>query len=190
MKKCIAFLLTVILCFVCADGASAQRTLPGQWGLQVTAGTVNGLNLNDSFHSGIAFSQYAQNANKWVFGIEYLEKRHPYKDIEIPQSQITGDVGYFLNFLSDPHKIFFLSLGASAMAGYETINWNKKLLFDGATITNKDNFLYGGALTLEMEFYLTDRTIFLINARERLLMGSSVGNFNTQLGLGIKFIIN
>ena len=76
------------------------------------------------------------------------------------------------------------------MAGYETINWNEKLLPDGATINNKDVFLYGGAATLEMETYLTDRLVLVANVRERLLMGSTVGRLNTLLGLGIKIIIN
>jgi hypothetical protein len=86
--------------------------------------------------------------------------------------------------------MFFVSLGASALAGYETVNWNEKLLPDGATINNADGFLFGGALTLEMETYLSDRIVLLVNVRERLLGGSSVGNLNTQLGLGLKFIIN
>jgi hypothetical protein len=51
-------------------------------------------------------------------------------------------------------------------------------------------FLYGGALTLEAETYLTDRIVLLVNVRERLLAGSSIGRFSTQLGLGIKIIIN
>ncbi|OAV75522.1 Conjugative transposon protein TraO [Bacteroidales bacterium Barb7] len=61
---------------------------------------------------------------------------------------------------------------------------------DGATIQNSDAFIYGAALTLEWETYLTDWAVLLINVRERGLLGSSVGKFNTQLGLGIKFIIN
>jgi hypothetical protein len=85
--------------------------------------------------------------------------------------------------------MFFVSLGASALGGYETVNWDNKLLPDGATIDNKDSFLYGGALTLEMETYLSDRIVFLVNVRERLLGGSSVGNLNTQIGLGIKCYI-
>jgi hypothetical protein len=125
-----------------------------------------------------------------MFGAEYLEKRYSYKNISIPQSQFTVDAGYYLKFLSDWRKTFFLSLGASDMAGYETINWNDKRLSDGATINNGDTFLYGGALTLEAEIYLTDRIVLLAGVRERLLAGSSVGKFNTQLGIGIKYIIN
>ena len=186
MKKLFFVFIIMMLCFAVPE-LPAQRYLPGQRGIQFTAGTVNGFR---DFHSGIAFSQYTKNADRWVFGVEYLEKRHPYKDTNIPQSQFTVDAWYYLKFLSDWRKTFFLSFGASAMAGYETVNWNNKLLPDGATINNKDAFLYGGAVTLESEVYLTDRLVLLVNVRERLLAGSSVGKFNTQAGLGVKFIIN
>jgi len=41
-----------------------------------------------------------------------------------------------------------------------------------------------------LETYLTDRLVLLTNARERFLMGSPVGKLNTQIGIGIKIIIN
>jgi len=182
--------LTLTLCFASADAVFAQRTLPGQRGLQLTAGSVNASKLQDGFYSGIAFSQYAKGADRWVFGVEYMEKRHTYKGIKIPQSQFTAEGGYFLNFLSDPRKTVFVSLGASAMAGYETVNRSEKLLFDGATVNNSEAFLYGGAVTLECEIYLTNRLVLQAGVRERLLMGSSVGKTDMQIGLGIKIIIN
>ncbi|WP_244924333.1 conjugal transfer protein TraO [Bacteroides eggerthii] len=57
-------------------------------------------------------------------------------------------------------------------------------------VENEDAFLYGAALTLETEIFLTDWAALLLNVRERMLFGSSVGKFNTQIGLGIRFIIN
>lgn len=87
-------------------------------------------------------------------------------------------------------KTFFLSLGLSALAGYETSSQGDKLLPDGATLLDKDCFIYGGALTLELEAYLTDRVALLLNARERTLFGSDIGKFHSQVSLGIKFIIN
>ncbi|KAA6300741.1 MAG: hypothetical protein EZS26_003106 [Candidatus Ordinivivax streblomastigis] len=194
MKKLVV-IFTLALCFALSGEAYAQRYLPGQHGIQFTAGSVNGFNLdtksNDfAFHAGTAYSTYTKNGNRWVLGGEYLEKRYPYKDLSLPQAQFTAEGGYYLKFLSDGSKTLFFSLGVSALAGYETINWDKKLLPDGATIQNGDAFLYGAALTLESEIYLADCVAFLINVRERLLMGSSVGKFNTQLGIGLKFIIN
>lgn len=192
MKR-IIIIFAVALCLF--TQAQAQRCLPGQKGLQFTAGTVNGFNLNPqsadfAFHAGTAFSSYTKNGNRWIFGGEYLEKRYLYKDLSIPQTQFTAEGGYYLNFLSNGSKTLFFSLGASVLAGYETVNWNKKQLFDGATVKNKDAFLYGGAFTLEMEVYLSDWLVLLVNVRERLLGGSSVGLLNTQFGTGLKFILN
>ena len=183
------FFLFIIVC-IAVPTVSAQRYLPGMSGLQFTAGLDNSLSLKKGYYTGIAFSRYTKGANRRVFGAEYLEKRYPYKDLTIPQSQFTADAGFYYKFLSDSRKTFFVSVGASVLGGYETVNRNKKILPDGATLNNGDAFLYGGAATLECETYLTDRLVFLTSVRERFLMGSSIGKFTTQFGIGIKIIIN
>ena len=192
--KWTTFLIAAVLCLVFADRAQAQRRLPSQQGIQLTAGMVNRFNTDyksgcSGFHAGAAFSSYTKNGNHWLFGGEYLQKHYLYNDMRLPLAQFTGEGGYFLNFLSDGGKTVYFSLGVSAIAGYETINWNDKLLPDGATIQNEDTFLYGVALTLETEIFLADWAALLINVRERALPGS-VGKFNTQIDLGIRFIIN
>jgi hypothetical protein len=95
--------------------------------------------------------------------------------------QFSGEGGYYLNVLSDRSKTVFCSAGLSALAGYETIRHNKKPLPDGATINNNDAFLYGGAITLETEIFVTDWLVLLANIRERALEGPSIGFFNTQV---------
>lgn len=186
--------LIITLCLALIGQAQAQRYLPGQKGIQLTVGAVDGFNLKSrdkqAFFFGIAHSSYTKGGNRWIFGAEYMQKSHEYKDKLIPVSQITAEGGYYKQFLSDPSKTVFFSVGASAMAGYETVNWGKELLFDGASITSGDNFLYGGAVSLEIEAYLTDRLVLLANVRERILFGSSINKFHTQVGIGFKFIIN
>lgn len=194
MKQTI-YLLAIVLCLVVQNQVQAQRRLPSQHGIQLTTGTVNRFNPGSEtggsgFYAGVAFSSYTKSGNHWLFGGEYLQKKYPYNDMQLPLAQFTGEGGYFLNFLSDGGKTVFFSLGVSAIAGYETINWNDKLLPDGATIQNGDAFIYGGALTLETEIFLTDWAVLLLDVRERMLPSSSVGKFNTQIGLGIRFIIN
>jgi hypothetical protein len=183
-----------ILCLALIGQAHAQRCLPGQKGLQLTAGAVDGFQFKNedgqAFSAGLALSTYTKNGNRWVFGAEYLQKKHEYKDILIPVSQITAEGGYYYKFLSDPSKTVFFSVGASAMAGYETVNWGESLLFDGSTITSDDSFLYGGAVSFEIETYLSDRIVLLLNVRERILGGSSISLFHTQIGVGVKFILN
>lgn len=192
MKK---ILCTMALLLSLVGGqAFAQRYLPGQRGLQVTGGLADNFQLKNTdgfgYHAGIAVSTYTKNANRWVVGGEYLEKRYAYKNNLYPVSQFTGEGGYYMNFLSDQRKTFFLSLGVSALVGYETVNWGTPELPDGSHLTNGDNFIYGGALTLELETYITDRVVFLINARQRGLWGGDCGRFHSQIGAGVKFIIN
>ena len=184
MKKHIFIMMLFALCLTSFQ-VHAQRYLPGMKGLQVTAGMTD-----FAYHIGAAYSVYTKNANRWVIGGEYLHKKYDYKDMQIPVEQFTAEGGYYLKFLSDRRKTFFLSLGLSALAGYEVSNKSEKLLPDGSTLLDKDCFIYGGALTLELEAYLTDRVALLLNARERALFGSDIGKFHTQVSLGLKFIIN
>ena len=187
MKKSI---LMFIVCVTSFGYANAQRYLPGQQGIQVTLGTVNGINLQRAFYGGVTISTYTQNDSRLVLGTEFLQKQLDYSQIKIPVAQFITEGGYYYSFLSDPSKTLLVAIGASGLAGYETSNWGNKMLFDGATLLNRDAFLYGGALTLELETFITDRIILLVNARERVLWDSSIGKFSTQLGTGLKIIIN
>lgn len=188
------FLFFLVVSLALIGQANAQRCLPGMRGIQLTTGMTDGFynnaNQNETrYYFGTALSTYTVGGNKWVFGGEYLLKYNPYKDTRIPTSQFTAESGYYVNALSDANKIFFLYLGGSALAGYETVNWGEKGLFDGSLLTNKDAFIYGGAITLEVESYLSDRIILLFNTRERCLWGGSTGHFHIQVGAGIKFIL-
>ena len=184
MKGKVLFIVT-LLSVLLAGRAEAQRCLPKMRGIELKAG----LNGADGYVLGATLSSYAKGGNKWVYGVEYLQTNHDYRSTTIPAAQFTAEGGFYYNFLSDAKKVVFLYVGASALAGYETSNWGDKLLPDGSTLTDKDGFVYGGALTLELESYITDRVVFLINARERCLFGSSVGKFHTQFGIGLKIIM-
>ncbi len=185
--------LPFLLALLVAEKAAAQRYLPGQRGIQVTASAVDGFVPGTGDKRGFAFelgmATYNNGGNRWVVAAGYLQKNKQYSGQAIPLSQFTGELGYYKKFLSDRSKTVFLSIGGSAMAGYETINWGKKLLDDGATIMDKDKFLYGGAIGLEAETFLTDRLVMLAFARERLLFSSDVSKFRFQIGIGVKYII-
>lgn len=187
MKK---YLFIVVALLALTGQANAQRYLPGMRGLELRGGFVDGIQKPTNYYAGVGISTYTKNGNRWMFGGEYLSKQYEYKDMQIPKAQFTAEGGYYLKFLSDNSKTFFLSIGGSALLGYETSNWGNKQLPDGATLMSKDAFIYGGAITLELETYLSDKVVLLLNARERVLWGSSIGHFHTQFGVGLKFIIN
>ena len=170
--------------------ASAQRCLPKMQGIEVNGGFVDGKALSAAFSGGAALSTYTKNGSKWIFGGEYLQRDYGYSDTTIPVAQFTAEVGYYKKLLTDASKTFFIYGGVSALAGYESVNWGKTLLDDGAMLTDKDAFIYGGAVTLNIEVYLSDRLALMGNVRERCLWGNDTGHFHIQYGIGLKLIIN
>lgn len=189
--------ILILLCLLCAftGNVSAQRTLPRMRGVEIRGGMVDGFHSASQrnklgYYVGAGLTSYARHANKWVYGAEYLCRQYPYKEAGIPVAQFTAEGGYYYNFLSDASKTFFFYLGGSAMLGYETVNWGVKGLDDGATIRNADCFLYGGAITLQVDAYLSDRVVLQLSARERILWGTKISRFHTLWGMGLMFIIN
>lgn len=189
-----AFIISIILCLIVSSQVHAQRYFPGLVGIQAKAGVVDGFHVSkgdkQAYSFGFSMNMYTNKAHQWVFGIEYLEKKNAYKETLIPLQQYTLDVGYYHTLYAFPSRTFYLLAGVSGMGGYEQVNKGKKLLYDGASLENKDRFVGGCALTLEFETFLSDKFIFTLTARERILFGSTTGNFHFQLSAGFRFIIN
>lgn len=186
-------IIIIGLCLFVSSLGMAQRHLSGQKGFHLSYGSVDDKPIGkfkDNFYCGFKYSVYTKNKNYWLIGAEYLQKQYTYKEVAIPKIQYTVEGGYYLNFLNAFSQTVFLSVGVSALVGYETSNKGNKLLYNGATLKNRDNFIYGGALSFEVETFITNQFVLLFNARERMLKGSDIGMFHTQLGVGIKYIIN
>lgn len=194
MKK---FLIATIAMLSLFGGrAMAQRTLPGMKSVEVKANMVDGFYTGSSRNCGYSFGVYysvfmGNNANEWTFGAEYLQTYKPYGEKgRIPVAEFTGEVGYNLHLYSNYSQFFHLYGGVSALAGYETVNWGKKTLSDGATLHDSDAFIYGGALSVQADFYLSDRVALFANVKERFVFGNSTGHFDTQYGVGIRLMID
>ena len=191
MKK--KMMLTIAVLALTMGQATAQRVLPKMRGVAVGGGMVDG--KGDSFYGSVAAETYAKGGNKWVIGAEYLQRNHKYAygddgSQTIPVAQFTAEGGFYKQVLSDASKSFFVYVGGSALAGYETVNWNEKLLDDGSRLKEKGGFVYGCAATLNVEWYLSDKVVLTGNVRERFLWGNTSGLNHTQYGIGLKFIIN
>lgn len=194
MRK-LAFFLFVVSLALFAGQAHAQRCLPKMEGIRLTAGMADGCYSSSSknetgYTFGASLATYTKGGHQWVLGAEYLRRYHPYRESRISVEQFTGEGGFFCYLLSDGSKTFFLSAGVSALAGYETVNGGEKRLFDGATLRNKDGFIYGGAITLQAETFLSDRLVLLLYGRERCLWGGSTERFHTQYGVGLKIMLD
>lgn len=175
--------------------AMAQRCLPGMSAVEVRADMVNGFYTGNSrncgYDFGVFYSVFKGGANTWCFGGEYLQTYRPYGEKgRIPVAQFTGEVGYNLHIVSDYSQTFHLYGGVSALGGYETVNWGRHTLSDGSTIKNGDAFIYGGALTLSADFYLSDRLALGAHVKERFVFGNDTGHFLTQFGVHVKLTID
>lgn len=192
MKKILSIFAVAVLS-LCGGKAFAQRNLSGMSAIEVRADMVNGFYTGNSRNCGYDFGVFysvikGNNANTWSFGGEYLQTYKPYCEKgRIPVAQFTGEVGYNLHIVSDYSQTFHLYGGVSALSGYETVNWGKRFLPDGSTLHNGDSFIYGGAVTLSVDFYLSDKIILTANVKERFVFGNSTGHFHTQYGIGVKF---
>ena len=178
-----------------AGQAFAQRCLPQMKGIEVKVGMADGVyngkkSCKAGYYAGLGFSSYTKGGDKWTYGAEYLQVNQPYRDTSVPIAQMTVEFGYSYNFLSDNSKTMLFYVGGTALAGYESVNWGKRTMSDGATLQNKGAFIYGGAVALETEIYLSDAIALTASVKERLVWGNSTGHFHTQFGIGMKFIIN
>jgi len=191
MKRSLFILLLLCSCLLPATRAAAQRGLPGQVGIQVGAGVADGFLVRRSggeytFGAEVAVTRNNANRTFWKFAAgdyRYLRQL-------VPQEQYTAQAGYFLQLLHDRRYNLSLAVGAEALIGYEAVNRGRRTLEDGATLRNRDAFLYGGAIAAEVSVYFSDRTIFLLSVQQRVLAGSTLATFHTFLSLGVRFIIN
>ena len=190
MKK---FLIATIAMLSLFGGrAMAQRLLPGMSAVEVRADMVDGFYTGNSRDCGYSLGVYYHylkgNANTWSFGGEYLQTYKPYGEKgRIPVAQFTGEVGYNLHLVSDYSQTFHLYGGVSGLAGYETVNWGESKLKDGSTLHNDDAFIYGGAVTLSADFFLSDNFALGVNLKERFVFGNDTGHFKFQYGIHLKY---
>lgn len=192
MKKAIFIIAAMLALF--AGQAMAQRCLPGMSAVEIKADMADGFYTGKSrdcgYSFGMNYSVFKGNADTWSFGGGYLQTYKPYGEKgRIPVAQFTGEAGYNLHFVSDYSQTFHIYGGVSALGGYETVNWGDKSLPDGSTLHNGDSFIYGGAVSLQADFYLSDKIALTANVRERFVFGNSTGHYHTEYGVGVKFII-
>lgn len=192
MKKILVIFAAMLSLF--GGKAMAQRTLPGMKSVEVKASMVDGFYTGNSRDCGYSFGVYysvlkGNNAHEWVFGGEYLQTYKPYGEKgRIPIADFTAEAGYNLHLISDYSQTFHLYAGISALAGYETVNWGESVLKDGATLNSGDAFIYGGAVNVQADFYLSDNFALGVNLKERFVFGNDTGHFRFSYGLVAKYI--
>lgn len=181
------YVYTIIVLFYSIIAAQAQRMLPKQKGVEISTGVIADGNFGTDYYINATMTINGKNGNYQLLAMEYSRKEHDYKHIQIPSETFTAELGYSFLLISDSGKNSSLNIGIIGVAGYESINRGKELLFDGAKLLTEDNFIYGAGGRLTIETYLCDRIILLLQTRTKVLWGTDLQQIRTSTGLGLRF---
>lgn len=182
----IPYIFSVMLTILSSTVIQAQRMLPKQKGLEITTGMLSKA-VNDNYYLNVTLTVNGQGGNYWIWGVEYTHQFSDYRAVQIPIETYTGEVGYSLQLWGDARKTITLNAGLTAVAGYETINRGEALLHDGATLLDKDNFIYGAAGRLSLETYLSDRFVLLLQGRAKVFWNTDLRQFCPSAGMGLRY---
>lgn len=107
--------------------------------------------------------------------------------MKIPVGTYMADGGYSHRLLGNVRKSINLNATLSDVIGYETFNHGKEILYDGAEMLNKESYVYGARGRLALETYLSDRIVFLIQDRTKVLWNTSREKFHPSAGIELRF---
>ncbi|QHC84715.1 conjugal transfer protein TraO [Empedobacter brevis] len=184
MKK---YSYTLLLVLISITTSQAQRMLPKQKGLEVSAGILSKDKIGNDYYISAAMTINGKSGNYQLWTLEYTHRYHNYKDLRIPQETYTAEGGYSFFLLGDARKNITLNFAVTGVVGYETINRGEALLYDGAKIVSEDSFIYGAGSRLTFETYLSDRFVFLLQGRTKVLWGTDLQQFRPSAGTGLRF---
>lgn len=180
------YIFAVMLVAASNTAVQAQRMIPGQKGMEADAGWLT-REVGEDYYLNLILTVNGKNGNYWIGGAAYNHRFAGYRDLQIPLESYTAEAGYSIQLWSDAGKTFTLNAGITALAGYESINRGKAMLYDGATILDKDNFIYGAEGRLSFETYLTDRFVLLLQGRTKVVWGTDLKQFRPSAGAGLRF---
>ena len=191
MKKKIILSVCVAVAMAFSLPSQAQRLIPKQRGIEVVGSVplIKGEKLlaADNFGMGAALTRYLGRENYTFVMAEYEQQNMPYRDYDVKLKDALLHLGYMHPIMSDNGKNVLLYGGVSALGGYEEINEDKPFLPDGAKLLDRSRFVYGGALHLSLECFLTDNVLLLLKGQGRVLFGTDVHRFRPALSAGFKF---
>ncbi len=164
---------------------SAQRILPKQKGVEINSGILVSEN-SDNYFISAGLIVHSKKGNYLLYSLDYSREEIQYRTCKIPMETITAEAGYSLNMIGNRKKSLMINATISAIAGYEIINRDERILFDGSVIINESSLVYGAAGRLTAEFYLSDRFTLIASGRTKILWNTSQNQFTPSVGIGLR----
>ena len=167
--------------------AQAQRMLPKQKGLEISAGILSDDKIGNDYYLNIGLTVNGKNGNYQIWALEYTHQYRDYKSLQLPVETYTAEGGYSFFLLGDARKNITLNAAITGVVGYESINRGEDLLFDGAKIVSEDHFVYGAGGRLSFETYLSNHFVLVLQGRTKVFWGTDLKQFRPSAGLGLRF---
>ncbi|GGG62567.1 conjugal transfer protein TraO [Epilithonimonas arachidiradicis] len=165
----------------------AQQMIPKQKGFEISYSVYPHSPEKQNYVLAAGLISYGKNG-KYVFGrAEYSRKYYKYRNYEIPIDIYLLNAGYSFYLVGDSMRNVNLNFGLGALAGYEVVNRNKPLIYDGSLLNTTESFVYGVSGKLSLESYLTEHMVFIVDGQLRFLQNSQLGILHSLIGLGLRY---
>lgn len=181
--------LCIALLFILTIGSKslAQQMIPKQKGFELSYSVFPGSPEKQNYVLAAGLVSYKRNGN-YLFGTgEYSRKYYEYRDYDIPIDIFLFNGGYSFYVWGDSIRNVNFNLSMSGLVGYEQINRDQSELYDGSLLNSTESFVYGTAVKLSLESYLTEHLVFIVNGQLRFLQNSQLGKFHSLIGAGMRY---
>src|SRR5690606_10668732 len=111
------YIYTVILILIGITSANAQRMVPKQKALEVSAGILSDDKIGNDYYINLAMTVNGKNGNYWLWALEYNHEYSNYKELEIPVETYMAEGGYSLRLLGNFRKSINLNATLNGVIG-------------------------------------------------------------------------
>lgn len=169
---------------------ACQTTVRSQNAFATSIG-ISGGYVEDGFGGMVNFNFQNDRYSYWHFGVfAGFSNDRETDGYTIPYNIINFQPGYFFRiYTSNGFNPMSVYLGAGALGGYEIINNGNSELPNGAIITAKSQFIYGGFAGIELDYALNDSFSLVGKANEYYHVNSDVGNWYPYFAVGLRYYL-
>lgn len=134
-------------------------------------------------YGGLANYSYTFNNSNFDLGLNYSI----FEDTQLEGEKVRFNntllqLGYSHTILRNRSNSININLGLGALAGFESIEENPKLI-----LKSKSGFVAGAYGSCQLDFFVSDNFGFVLRYQQNYFGKSTTGNTNPFAGAGLKF---
>lgn len=182
-----AILFSILLLAVLP--AASQRYLPGSGGVTLAYRQSVSRHVypfvKGEYGVSMDIRKYLHRAHYMQYGFSYIHESYEYGNRLLPVQVFLARIGANRRVFDMSHTLLGY-VGVQAHAGYEWVNKDEHTLFDGAELKDRSRFIYGPALSLSTDGFVTDFCALTASLHAPLFFNSDLDVFRPGFSLGVK----